>query len=118
LVVIIVSALLELRKVMRSAQPFMEAAGKSLPAAIGEVNLALKSLRDVTDEAIAIMRDIREISGAARAVGDNVKRVGENVRHLSDDVEGITSSVSCRVSGIRAGVAAALFVIQKGLWKK
>jgi uncharacterized protein YoxC len=118
LVVLVVCALVDLRKAIRSARPFMEAAEKSLPAAIGEVNLALKSLRDVTDEAIAIMRDIREISGAISAVGGNVRRVSENVKRLSDEVEDITCAVSGRVSGIKAGVRVALSIIEKGLWKK
>jgi hypothetical protein len=64
------------------------------------------------------MSDIRELSGAARAVGENVKRVSENTKRLSNDVEGITSAVSGRISGIRAGVRVALSIIQKGLLKK
>ena len=109
--------LLDLRKVLRAARPLLEVAEKSLPAAIAEMNLTLKSLRDVTDEGIRIMSDVREVSEAARVVGENVKRASENVRRLSDDVEGITSSFSGKVLGMRAGVAAALSVIRRGLWK-
>jgi uncharacterized protein YoxC len=118
LAVLVICALLELRKIVRSARPFMEAAEKSLPAAIVEMNLALKSLREVTNEAIAIMSDIKELSGAVRTVGENVRRVSENTKRLSNDVEGITSAVSGRISGIRAGVRVALSIIQKGLLKK
>jgi uncharacterized protein YoxC len=118
LVAVVVCALLEILKVVRSLHPLMEAAEKSLPTAIGEVNLALKGLRDVTAEAIAIMSDIRELSGAARAVGENVMRVTENTKRLSHDVEGITSAVSGRISGIRAGVRVALSIIQKGFLKR
>jgi uncharacterized protein YoxC len=117
LVVALILLLLELRKALRAARPFVETVEKSLPAAIEEANLALKSLKDATDGAIRIMSDVREVSGAARAVGENVKRASDNVKRLSDNLESITSSFSGKVSGIRAGVAAALSVIQRGLRK-
>ena len=118
LVAVGVFAFLEFRKMVRTVRPFAETAGESLPSAIAEVNLALRSLRDATDEAISIMREIKEISGAARTVADNVKRVSEGTRRITEDVGDVTSAISGRISGIRAGVRVALAVIEKGLRTK
>jgi uncharacterized protein YoxC len=117
LAAVIIYVMLDLRKLIISVRRFLEAEEISLPATIKELNLTLKSLRDATDEATGIMNDIREMSGAVREVGDNVRCVTANVKHLSNDLSNITCAASGRISGIRAGVAVALSVLRKGLWK-
>jgi uncharacterized protein YoxC len=118
LVAVGVFAFLEFRKTMRAVQPIAEAAKESLPSAITEANRTLKSLRDVTNEAITIMQDIKETVVAGRAIADNVKRVSESTKRFTQDVEGITSAISGRISGVQAGVRVALSVIEKGLRNK
>ena len=117
LVAMVIYVMVDLRRLILSARRFLEAEEVSLPVTLKELSLALKSLRDATDGATAIMSDIGELSGAVREVGDGVRRVTANVKHLTNDLECISSAASGRISGVRAGVAVALSVLRKGMWK-
>ena len=107
----------DVRKTIISLRQFLETADGTLKSTSEEVNLAAKSVRDAADGVVGITSNVREVTGSARALGDNLKDVSAIVKLFSGELEGMATLFSGRLRGVRAGVAAALSVVQKGLWK-
>ena len=107
----------DVRKTIISLRQFLETADGTLKTISEEVSLACKSVRDAADGVVGITSDVREVTGSARALGDNLKDVSAIVKLFSGELEGMATLFSGRLRGVRAGVAAALSVVQKGLWK-
>ncbi len=117
LVVVVVYVMFDIRKAIISLRQFVESADKTLRVLTEETNLTLKSVRDAGEGITTITDDVREVCGSVRAIGDSLKGVSQTVRRLTGDVEFATSDLSARLCAIRAGIGAALSVIQKGLRK-
>lgn len=117
LVIGVLYLIFHVRKAIISMRQFLETADGTLKSTSGEVNLTLKSVRDAADGVVAITSNVREVTGSARALGDNLKDVSAIVKVFSGELEGMTTLLSGRLRGVRSGIAAALSVVQKGLWK-
>jgi len=111
---VFIYVMVELRAAAKALKEFIkttECSCAPLKPTLEELHLTLKSVRDMTDNINGVAEDVRELSGS-------VRDVGENVKHVSDLVEDVTSSALVRVSGLKAGVNAALEVLLKNLFSR
>lgn len=105
---IFISVMLELRSAVRALNEFIKTTDKSLKPTLDELQMTLKSLRNVTDNVTAVTDDVKALSGS-------VRDVGENVRHVSGLIDDVAYSATAKISGLRAGIRAALDVILRGI---
>ena len=105
---VFIYVMVELRATIRGLKEFMKTTENALKPTLEELQETLKSLRNVTDNVTSVTEDVKVLSSS-------VRDVGENVKHVSELVGGVTSSTVLKVSGIRAGVGAALEVLLKNL---
>lgn len=105
---VFIYVMIELRATIRGLKEFMKTTENALKPTLEELQQTLKSLRSVTDNITSVTEDVKVLSGSVRDVGENVKQVS----HL---VEGMTSSTLVKVSGVKAGVGAAMGVLLKNL---
>ncbi len=117
LVIGVLYLIVDVRKTIIFMRQFMETADSILKSTSEEMNLTLKSVREAADGITAITSDVREVTGSVSALGDNLKVVSAVVKVFSGELEGMSALLSGRLRGLRAGIAAALSVVQKGLWK-
>ncbi len=110
-VIVLIYVMVELRAAIRSLEGFLKTCDTCLKPALDELQLTLRSVRGVTDNVSGVTEDLRVLSAS-------VRNVGENVKHVSDLVEGVTSSTTIKVSGLRAGLNAALDVLLKKLFSR
>ncbi len=117
LVIGVLYLIVDVRKTIIFMRQFMETADSILKSTSEEMNLTLKSVREAADGITAITSEVREVTGSVSALGDNLKDVSAVVKVFSGELEGMSALLSGRLRGLRAGIAAALSVVQKGLWK-
>lgn len=107
----LIYASVELRKAAISFKAFLKNAEERLNPLLDETELAMKSLRKVTDGVGAVTENARNFSVA-------LYEIAENMRALSGIVSDLRGGVSLRVLGVKAGVRAALQVLGREMVKK
>ena len=112
--VVFMVVMFELRTAVRALKDLIkttECSCAPLKPTLEELQMTLKSVRDMTDNINGVAGDVRELSGS-------IKDVGEKVRHVSELVDDVTSLTVGRVSGLKAGINAAIEVLLKNLFRK
>ncbi len=113
-VVVFTLVMLELRTAVRALKDLIKTTESScapIKPTLEELQLTLKSVRDVTENINGVAEDVRELSSS-------VRDVGEKVKHVTEVVEGVTSLTAGRMSGLRAGINAAIEVLLKNLFTR
>jgi ABC-type transporter Mla subunit MlaD len=87
---------------------FLKSTEGSLNSTLREVEDTMKSFREVTDNISSVTQDAKDFSSSLVGLADDVKSVGDSIHNL-------TSRTSRNVSGIRAGISAALEIILENL---
>lgn len=106
---IFILTMIELRSAARTLSEFVRTTENSLKPALDELQLTLRSMRGVTDNVTTVTDDVRMFSSS-------VREIGENIKNTSELIEDVISSSTVKVSGLRAGIRAALEVILKSLF--
>jgi uncharacterized protein YoxC len=110
-VAVFIRVMIELSGVAKNLKEFIKSTEVTLNPALEELQLTLKSVRNVTDNVTQVTEDVREVSCSIRDVGRNVKQV-------SDLIEDVTSLTVGRVSGLKAGISTAIEVLVKNLFSR
>lgn len=108
-VAVFVFVMIELRGAIKALKELIKTTDCSLKPTADELQLTLRSVRNITDNVTTVTEDVKVLSGSVRNLGRNVKQV-------SDLVDDVTSSTVVRASAIRAGVNAAIEVFLKNLF--
>lgn len=106
--IFLIPLLLEAR---RTVQMLRKTTEEKLNPALDELNLTLKSLRNVSDNVNGITADVRTLS---KSVGD----VGQSITSVNALVTGFSTSTAIKVMSLRAGIMAALQYAVTNLLKK
>jgi uncharacterized protein YoxC len=91
----------EVKKTAKTLKEFTDDLEPSLRGTLSEIQHTLRSVRDMTENVAGITEDFRRFSSA-------VREIGENVREVSAAVENLSTMATVRVSGIKAGMRAAM----------
>ncbi len=113
-VVVFILVMLELRTAIRGLKNLIKVVEDScapIKPTLEELELTLRSARGVTENINGVAEDVRELSGS-------IREVGEKVKHVTEVVEGVTSLTAGRVSGLKAGINAALEVLLRNLFTR
>ena len=110
-VVVVIFVMIELKGTIRALREFIKTTECSLKPTLDELQQTLRSMRNVTDNVTGVTEDVRVLSSSVRDVGENVKRVSELV-------EDVTSSAAIKVSGLRAGINAAMEVLLNNIFSR
>lgn len=108
-VAVLAFVMVELRGAIKALKELIKTADCSLKPTMDELQMTLKSVRNITDNITTVTEDVKVLSGSVRDIGNNVKEV-------SGLVEELTSSTVAKVSGLRAGINAAIEVFLKNLF--
>jgi uncharacterized protein YoxC len=103
---VFVYVLIEVRGAVKAIKEFLKTTEDSLNPTLEELRKSLKSIRNVTDNTTAITEDVRTLSAS-------VREVGKDIMHVSKFVSDATSVPFFCISGLRAGIKAAIGVIVK-----
>ncbi|HTZ18255.1 MAG TPA: DUF948 domain-containing protein [Dissulfurispiraceae bacterium] len=96
----------QLKKMAVRLDDFCRTTDERLKPVLEETEKTMKSIRVISDNIGAVTGDIREVTGAAADVADNIRAV-------SMIVTDVREQVSLRTHGIMAGIQAALGVLMK-----
>jgi uncharacterized protein YoxC len=102
-IVFILFAAVELRKASVALREFLIHTEEQMQPIVELSEVALKSLRRVSDDAKAV-------TGNVRSVSDAVAEFGETIRSANAMIHELQQGISCRASGVRAGIGTALAV--------
>ena len=126
---VFILVMLEFRVAAKNLTRFMKTTEDSLRPAFDDLQLTLRSMREVTGnvddvskELQLTLRSMKNITDNVTTVTDDIKAlsgsirdVGEKAKHVSMLIDELTTSGVSRVSGWRAGIRAATDVLLKGL---
>jgi len=101
---VFIYVMIELRGTIKAIKEFLKTSEDTLNPTLEELRKSLKSMRNVTDNATAITEDVRVLSTSAM-------EVGKDIMHVSKVVNSVTTSSFICMSGLRAGIKAAMEVI-------
>ncbi|MDI6801324.1 MAG: DUF948 domain-containing protein [Thermodesulfovibrionales bacterium] len=107
----VIYASIEIRKVAMSLREFLKNTDERMKPLIEETELALRSIRKVSDDVGAVTEGVR---GFSSAMNETV----QNVRALSGMIGELQEGVSLRVLGLKTGIKTALNVLFKELMRK
>lgn len=104
--VVIIHFLIETKKTIAAIKESILAIEEAVKPSLVELPKTLASIRTVADNAGDITDDIKVLSGS-------VREFGENITNISRSVDRITANTAGQISGLKAGINAALSVISK-----
>lgn len=116
-VIIFIWVMLEFRKAIRALNELVTTTENSLKPTVAELQVTLKSIRNVADNVTGVAGDVKILSGALKNVGKSVNHVAGDVEHVANVVDKITSSATIEASGLKAGIKAGALVLLKNLFK-
>ena len=116
--VIFIVVMIELKNAIKELKELIRTTEKSMKPTLTELQGALKSLRDFTDNINEVAEDVRDFSDSISGVSESVRIAGENVRRVSAIVGDVSSLAKAEVSGLKAGVRAGFQVFFKDLLKQ
>ncbi|HMK43275.1 MAG TPA: DUF948 domain-containing protein [Dissulfurispiraceae bacterium] len=102
-IVFILFAAIELRKASIALREFLGRTEEKMQPLLQQSESTLASLRKVSE-------DVRGVSGNVRLVSDSVAEFGANIRAANALLGEVQNAVTCRASGLRAGLSTALSV--------
>lgn len=97
---------IELRKTLSGIRELIHITQDRLMPVIQETEMTLRSIRKVSDDVGTVTENVKNFSTA-------MEDVVKNVRAISSIAEEFRSGVSLRVSGVKAGLKAAINVLLK-----
>lgn len=105
---VLITLVVELKSSLRSVNEFLKMAEGTLKPTLEELQLSLKSIRNVTDNITVVTEDVKVLSGSVRNVGDNVRQV-------TNLIGNVTTGSVIKASSLRVGITTAATVLLKGL---
>ena len=120
IIVLILSALalgtlvlvfLELRKMIRKFDNFMEKTESAVLPTMEELQGTLRNVRSISGEVNGMTQDIRKVTTA-------VGLVSEEIEDLADTLKDVTLKTRASIEGIKAGFSTAVGVLKSGLFRK
>lgn len=104
----LIPVIIELRRTIAQASQFMQGTEKELATTLKEVEETLKSVRGITDGINQITGDVTSVSGGISGAAHDLKETTRHIEHMARSLGG-------HLTGVKAGLAAALGVIIKNL---
>ena len=103
-VFLLIYTILQIKKASLALTEFLTATELKINPVIKEAEETLKSIRTVSDDIGSATSNIRNISGTLSDISDKVNALGVLTENLHDQL-------SVRMSGVKAGISAALNVL-------
>jgi uncharacterized protein YoxC len=107
----IVYIILELKKTISSLRVTVESLGKTIIPTVEELQMTLKSVRKITDNAGVVSEEVKGLSGS-------VREMSENVKYATEAVSRITTNSVVQISALKAGIKAGLGYLISSLLTK
>jgi len=97
---------LEIKRASNTFETFLKNLETGLAPVLDEARESLKSIRKVSDDVGMVSESLKDLSATIYNIADNLKAA-------SDLIDDIKKAASLRVSGIKAGIKAALTTLIK-----
>ncbi|MEK6528832.1 MAG: DUF948 domain-containing protein [Nitrospirota bacterium] len=109
--VFLIPVILQIKKMVKSAEDFLGAAEKSLTPLLAELTVSIERLNRITED---VEYSVSNVKHLAKAVGD----IGSLIEELNNFIKKTGLSFTLKTAGIGAGIKAAVGVLIKGIIKK
>ena len=109
--VFLIPLILQIKKTVKSAEDFLDAAGKSLTPLLAELKVSIERLNRITED---VEYSVGNVKHLANAVGD----IGLLIDELNNFIKKTGLSFTLKTAGIGAGIKAAVGVLMKGIIKR
>jgi len=109
--VFLIPVILQIKKMVKSAEDFLGATEKSLTPLLAELTVSIERLNRITED---VEYSVSNVKHLAKAVGD----IGSLIDELNNFIKKTGLSFTLKTAGIGAGIKAAVGVLIKGIIKK
>lgn len=100
----LIYTIMEIRRLAVSMEDFLKRTEEHTIPVLMETEQTLRSLRKISDDVGSVTEDVKDISSAAQELAVSLRALG-----LLANAVGLGAST--RVSGVKAGIRAALFTV-------
>jgi uncharacterized protein YoxC len=114
-VIAFIWVMVDLKSVIKDVRQIVETAENTLKTTTVELNENLKVMKNLLQDINVIADHVKEMSGAARAIGGNVLQITHDIRDTVDLVKGIPATASAQFAAVRAGIQTGAVVFLKNL---
>lgn len=104
--VCLIRLLIETRAAVKSLKDLIKTTESNLTPTITEIQVTLKSIRQLTD-------NLNTMSGDTKVFFNSLRNVGEDLQHLSKLFNELSTSTAIKITGIFSGVKNIIEVITK-----